>query len=349
MLNSNPKQIVGVCVCTLLLLSSGSVARAQILGSDHETVQFAEVADRAFAARNLTLFSPDTYIVEGTRVIDNPFVIARQVVFRPDSQLVFSNAAIEKVAYRKGIEAELYIIAETIVSEGESGRITWASYSSIPEPRSLEKATDGTSGRAHGEAGAAGREGLDGLIGVPGADAPSLNLFLVSLDGVLELDLVGGDGGPGGFGQEGGNGGNGQRGRPASSSAFDCKSGPGTGGNAGAGGDGGNGGDGGAGGRGGTIFVYAPAESSIELHTNVEGGAGGLGGEGGLGGQPGKAGPAGKDDPPWCRARSDRSGHPARPGRDGVPGNEGSSGEDGRILLVPTNEKQLFRIIGEDN
>ena len=172
-----------------------------------------------------------------------------------------------------------------------------------------------------------------GTIGYPGApgtsplqistppDAPQVQLWALSIDGLPTVLLKGQQGYTGvqgGNGQQGGQGGNG------TDSVVDylgfCTQSIGAGGQGGPGGRGGDGGPGGNGGTGGCFSLYtATAISGFPFVIDVSGGDGGVGGSGGNGG-PGGAGGKRGNLLSVCNSYGRTDGGP------GIPGGPGDSG-----------------------
>ncbi len=141
-------------------------------------------------------------------------------------------------------------------------------------------------------------KGSVGVPGIPGNQNPdSINIYAISIYGVIEINGDGQTGGPGGKGGKGGKGARGCPGRDASVS-IQC---PGTfqvyfgtdGGRGGVGGQGGDGGVGGLGGRPVAIQIYAVFLENSSLNIHSEGGKGGVGGKTGDLGDPGEVGKGG--------------------------------------------------------
>lgn len=144
--------------------------------------------------------------------------------------------------------------------------------------------------------GSTGKDGTDGQDGQPG-----VNLFLyldkIIVNGILVLDLAGGNGGDGGNGGEGGGG---------SPGTLHCDGGDG--------GRGGNAGSGGDGGQGGSLNFGGLDMESMRLMLGTQIIVNTLGGDFGYGGLPGNGGSAGLG--------------PAK--KDGRAGKNGSNGERGK-------------------
>lgn len=280
----------------------------------------AELLPRLLPIEQLARFGVSKpYQVEGITTFDSGSVlVASEIVFAPGSQLV--------MASRPSAEQGVYVVAHriTILPGQPAPVISWLGTAMMEQrsPPPVGKAQPGAAG-FDGRQGGRGNDGAPGNSGLNGKTPPELYLSVTEIvGGSLNVDWRGQDGGPGGQGQEGGDGGNGGAGHPASSSAFDCRRGPGNGGPGGNGGNGGLGGEGGRGGDGGVVVLLAANDSiphlTERLVVDVAPGIGGFGGLGGKAGLAGRGGPPGQSAPPWCRAD-------AKPGEDGQPGNIGMS------------------------
>jgi len=181
-----------------------------------------------------------------------------------------------------------------------------------------------------GENGASGKPGIKGLSaegpcrdGLPGRDGTGgthggdgVNLFLyfneLAAEGILQVDLRGGNGGDGGKGGDGGGGSPGTR---------VCQGGTG--------GNGGNGSTGGNGGNGGTLTLSCKDCPDLRALLNQSLDVSGYGGVAGLGGIAGPGGSAGLN--PFGNTSQD-----GKLGAKGKPGQGGTAGRKGAINLVQT-------------
>lgn len=285
-------------------------------------------------------FLPNELAYEGTSPIEEPVIGARRVVLRDGTKLI--------VGRGDPGESGVSILANELVLEGKA-EIIWAPRplaGEVPPPRA--KAANGAPGRGEGADGGPGDNGEAGNVGYAGRNAPPVNLVVGSIlgPGSLVVRLQGQDGGEGGRGQDGGDGGPGSKGTPASSSAFDCKRGPGKGGNGGKAGNGGPGGRGGSAGNGSDLTVYGADEAGVgKILAYLNGGLGGKPGFPGSSGIPGLEGPEGDSAQPWCRPAG-RAGIRGAVGSPGPTGTPGSNGANGTFSLVPLSVDQvdgLFR------
>ena len=199
---------------------------------------------------------------------------------------------------------------------------------------------------AVGYRGAAGVQPLQ--IATP-PDAPEVELWVVSIDGlptVLLKGQPGYTGVQGGNGQQGGIGGNGTDTVQHTVNFLGlgpvgyCDAGPGDGGNGGPGGEGGMGGPGGNGGLGGRFSLYSATDiSGFPFVIDVSGGDGGVGGPGGNGGQGGVGGKRGAIAPGPC----DTSDHQSRPdGSRGASGSLGPLGPSGASCTTFATDAEKF-------
>jgi hypothetical protein len=274
------------------------------------------------------------YTVKDTVYQDGQVFAADVLIFLPNSKLVFAGPA--------GDKTERYVFARVVrlPAGGPPPIITWARDNAAQAATPVGgKAPAGSMGAVEGADGGPGADGQSGNPGFPGRSAPTIYMFVGSVEGEggpLMIDLQGQNGGVGGQGQVGGDGGIGRAGQPAVSGLFDCRAGGGKGGNGGRGGNGGQGGPGGRGGSGGTFILLSGSDglASVKGHVGVrvdlgKGGARGSGGDRGLGGPSGQGG----NGNGLC------SGGP--PGAQGLPGSvglRGDTGPDGVVGVVAFSE-----------
>jgi hypothetical protein len=246
----------------------------------------------------------------------------------------------------------LYIIAEEI--EARSGaRITWRrpvldvpnigpdpSLDGHPNWSGVHTGDDSKDGLPGGDA----RTGAGGIAGRTAQDSPSVEVWVLRMNGMPDIDLAGQQGGAGGRGQQGGRGGRGADGKPGEWWWFfgkQCWSDPGSGGNGGHGGDGGRGGRGGNGGSAGSILFAVLQDSLDELTTSnaftpdLSAGRAGDGGDGGFRGEGGRGGARGYTD--VCDGG--RAGAQGQPGIVGAKGDVGSAGRQGSMRIMTVTQE----------
>ncbi len=194
-------------------------------------------------------------------------------------------------------------------------------------------------GFSDGTRGTHGTSGDHGGMGASFDPAPTIEIWILELNGSPAVDLRGPDGGQGGAGADGGDGGDGGDG---SDGVNWGGSGPGNGGDGGDGGKAGDGGQGGNGGWGGQFTLYAPQSflttfSSTGFFISVDGGAAG---PGGMPGTPGSGGSAGARGSYSNTNKHDR--HDGNAGHQGASGNQGPPGKAG--LQSVSNPTKLVAI-----
>jgi hypothetical protein len=220
------------------------------------------------------------------RLLESDIIVADTLIMMDSSRI-----ELNKLKQENYIRAQVAIFGKHCVIDGRGiNGVKGRSGKSGTTP--LGPCSDGASGRDGGK-------GLDGTRGI--------NLFLyleeVNFQGVLLIDLTGGNGG------EGGNGGNGGGGSPGT---VHC--------NGGNGGNGGNAGASGNGADGGNLMLSCTKHPSFRtwIGTNIK-----LRSEGGL---PGTKGIEGYQGPAGL-GPSRKNGKNGTPGRAGVNGLPGAKGE----------------------
>ncbi|SFI61976.1 Trypsin [Bradyrhizobium sp. Gha] len=297
---------------------------------------------RARVSTSKSVPFPGNFVISGDRYWTEPSLAAERLVFEPGSRLIFkeSNARTAR---------ELTVVAGEIrsLSQENPGVITWEPSSAPDTAPAGSVGQSGPAGASDGAPGGNGGKGGTGATPSPGRDGPKLTLVVKRSINPIVLDVRGQGGGPGGNGGEGGVGGAGAPGRRASSSAFDCKRGPGDGGRGGDGGMGGDGGRGGAGGNGGIVTMLTPEP---EIHAlsriilRVGAGREAAGGAAGQGGRGGPGGPRGLPAPPFC-ANDGRDGDPGVSGRAGAGGESGLPSKDGSAFVGSISEDEVTRLV----
>jgi len=306
------------------------------------------IADMVPRASTAIRLKPRREIV-GDVVIDSWFFGAKELIFKKGARLIFSSAALAK-------RNELFVVADTITIEDGVGTVMFQE-ATPPAQGERGQAATGAGGKHPGDSGANGEDGLEGITGLTGQNSPDITMFIGSLAGQGNLEILarGGTGGEGGRGQRGGDGGAGVQGTPAQQDYRDagwpigkvwlpaCAAGPGQGGNGGSGGKGGQGGRGGVGGNGGTVTIAAEMTKheilTKAISVSVDGGTGGKGGAGGPGGIGGAKGLEGQLAT-FCNSAG-REGAPGPEGGTGLIGLDGGPGRFGPQFVVAVDSDAL--------
>jgi hypothetical protein len=219
------------------------------------------------------------------KIIGSDILVVDTLVMRDSSRIILNQDVKENI-----INAKMIVVGNGCVISGRGKNGT--------------PGKTGVVGKGQSAPCRNGDIGKDGEDGKPGYNGLNLSFYTnhLKIDGLLTIDLNGGDGGSGGRGGKGGDGGSGTQ---------VCKGGNG--------GDGGNGGNGAVGGNGGKLQMTC--KTCTDLHTiqgtklvfKNYGGFAGTGGIGGIGGQAG-LGPA----------KDGKNGKRGIAGLDGVAGKPGA-------------------------
>ena len=199
------------------------------------------------------------------------------------------------------------------------------------------------SGFGTGTVGKSGAAGVSPLQIGPPPDAPQVQLWALSIDGLPTVLLKGQQGYTGvqgGNGQQGGQGGNGTD--SVEGRLGYCAQSIGAGGQGGPGGRGGDGGPGGNGGTGGCFSLYTATDiSGFPFVIDVSGGDGGPGGPGGSGGPGGAGGRRGN-------LLSVCNSYGRTDGSQGAAGASGSQGPSGTPGMPAANPDVFWTITAND-
>jgi lysophospholipase L1-like esterase len=241
----------------------------------------------------------------------------------------------------------LFIIAHTLII----GNNVTFTYEHIPGGAPPVPGKPGYPGDGH-----QGTAGTKGNVGGNGSDAPSIEIWAMTITGQFVVDLSGENGGDGGTGGAGGDGGKGAKGVDSVSRYFlghaiDCTSGPTSGSPGIKGGKGGEGGDGGKGGNGGSLSLRAPQSVLDVIATNYINLNPGLGGQSGIPGQPGSGGEGGERgtvtgfcaNSSWPDRVKGASGPAGDAAGSGLPGINGIS-ISGNVIYTGSIEEEEFLI-----